>query len=229
MRALSVLTLLFAVSLAMAASAMPPETAWDQRAAEEVAFKAAMDHLHRGEAAEAVDSFRHLAVNGHSAAQINLAILYTRGEGVPSDRLAATRWAWRARLMGDRRAASLSDALLEALPARSRNVVADRLREDLEALAAAGAFQAFLALGRLEAEVRTPPRLDDAGVWLMLAAAFEVSQARRMRDRLIAGVTDARRLSMEARAGEAFTVWCDRLTSPARPVTCPAPAMATDG
>ncbi|MEM8576943.1 MAG: hypothetical protein AAGF60_03750 [Pseudomonadota bacterium] len=200
-----------------------------QRAGDESLFKEAMAFLRAGAAAEAVERFSGLAQRGHSAAQVNLAILYTRGEGVPSSRIAASYWSWRARLMGDRRAIALSDALLGALPPRSRNAVADRLAPDLEELAAEGRFQAFLALGRLETEIRTPPRLDEAGVWLMLAAAFEVPRAPVVRDRLIAAEPDARRLAMEARAGAAFAEWCARLAPPLRPVSCGLSGAAPTG
>ncbi|MEO1795955.1 MAG: sel1 repeat family protein [Pseudomonadota bacterium] len=201
----------------------------DSLAAREAArFEAALQHLQAGEAARAVHLFRTLAVSGHGAAQFNLAILHARGVGVPLDTLEANYWAWRARLLGEDRAAALSTALLAELPVAARNTLADRLGRDLEALAEAGVYAAFMARGRVEAEIRSPARLPEAAEWLIIASAFEVPLSRDLRDGLLRELTDAQRLGVEAAAREAFPNWCRRVPPATRPASCHIPAREWD-
>ncbi|MEM9435485.1 MAG: hypothetical protein AAGA15_00480 [Pseudomonadota bacterium] len=187
----------------------------------------ALDLVRDGQAAEAVAIFRELAEAGDSTAQVNLAVMHARGEGVPLDDVEAGYWAWRARLMGDRRAALQSDMLLARLPKGARNALATRLSGDFETLARSGQSQAFVALGRLETEVRQPPKPQSAAVWLTLAAAFEVPFARTLRDAASAALSDAARLKVQSQAREAFAEWCVAVPEGTAPASCPGARTAS--
>lgn len=191
------------------------------RAVNSADLETAVDFVRAGRAAEAVAVFRELAQSGNSTAQVNLAIMHARGEGVPQDDVEAAYWIWRARVMGDQRAARHSELLLGRLPKRARNEMAARLAEDIEGLADGGQVHAFVALGRLETEVKQPPKPQSAAVWFTLAAAFEVRFARALREASTAELSDVARLKVQSQAREAFAEWCQRVPLRSRPASCP--------
>ncbi|MEL6915435.1 MAG: sel1 repeat family protein [Pseudomonadota bacterium] len=187
-------------------------------------IETALDHVRDGRAAEAVAIFRDLARAGSSVAQVNLAVMHARGEGVPLDIEEATYWAWRARLMGETRAAAPSEALLVQLPPAQREAVADRLASDLELLAEDGSFRAFVGLGLTELEVRRPADPRRASLWFTLAAAFEEPHGFALRDIALAELDERDRLRVQAEARSVFGDWCERLPLEKRPASCPAAA-----
>ncbi|MEM1100235.1 MAG: sel1 repeat family protein [Pseudomonadota bacterium] len=184
-------------------------------------LETALDHVRAGEAAEAVAIFRDLALAGDSAAQVNLAVMHARGEGVPLDIEEASYWAWRARLMGEARAAGPSEALIARLPERQRGTLATRLAADLEMLAEEGRFRAFVGLGLVELEVRMPKDPRRAALWFTLAAAFEEPHAIRLRGYALAEVAEPDRLAIQAEARTLFAEWCERLPRESVPPSCP--------
>lgn len=185
-------------------------------------FDQAVDLARQGQAAAAAAMFADLSHVGNRAAQVNLAVMQARGQGLPQDDQAAAYWAWRARLAGETRAIPLSDLLLERLTDTARRKLADRLTADLIALAELGADGNFAALGRVEAQLRSPPRLEEAAVWFTIGAAFEESGAVPLREVVVGGLDAAARLGVQERAREAFTLWCAKLDSASRPPTCDA-------
>lgn len=185
-------------------------------------FDRAVDLARQGQAAAAAALFADLSHVGNRAAQVNLAVMQARGQGLPQDDQAAAYWAWRARLAGETRAIALSDLLLERLTDTARKKLADRLTADLTALAELGAHGNFAALGRVEAQLRTPPRLEEAAVWFTIGAAFEESGAVPLREVVVGGLDTATRLAVQERAREAFAVWCAKLDSASSPATCGA-------
>lgn len=181
----------------------------------------ALSLVRAGQPGEAVGILRQLAENGDTVAQVNLAVLHARGEGVPLNDMEAAYWAWRARLMGERRAVGPSDLILERLPDRARNQVAARLASDLEEIASLGQMQALVALGRLETQVRQPPRPRRAALWYTLAAAFDVPFARALREATITDLSPAVSLNVQTQALDAFADWCMRVPSSAKTASCP--------
>lgn len=184
-------------------------------------LETALSLVREGYSAEAVVIFRDLALAGDSAAQVNLAVMHARGEGVPLDEIEAGYWAWRARLMGDRRAAHPSDVILAKLHRRARNRMAERLSTDLQKLAEEGKPQAFVALGRVETEIRQPPKPQTAALWFTIAAAFEVRYGRALREVATKDLSDAARLDVQLKARTTFSEWCQRVPGTARPASCP--------
>lgn len=191
-------------------------------AAPKPGFATAVQLAETGRTAEAVAIFRHLSQTGDTAAQVNLAVLQALGQGIPQDDVSAAYWAWRARFAGEARAIDLADYLVSRLtdPARAR--LADRLDADLQALAAAGEVSAFLSLGRVALELRSPAQETKALEWFSLAAAFEVPKATLLRDAVALRLEPAVRLSVQDKTLEAFGTWCAALPGDIRPPTCPA-------
>jgi TPR repeat protein len=192
------------------------------QAAPKPSFATAVQLAETGRAAEAVAIFRQLSQTGDPVAQVNLAVLQALGQGVPQDDVSAAYWAWRARFAGEARAIDLADYLVSRLtdPARAR--LADRLDADLQALAASGKVTAFLSLGRVALELRSPAQDARALEWFSLAAAFEVPKAALLRDAVAMRLEPAARLSAQEKTLQAFGEWCGTLPAEARLPTCPA-------
>ena len=185
-------------------------------------FETAVRLAETGRAAEAVAIFRHLSHNGDPVAQVNLAVLQALGQGVPQDDVSAAYWAWRARFAGETRAIDLSDHLLSRLTDPARTRLADRLDADLQALATSGDVTAFLSLGRVALELRSPAQETRALEWFSLAAAFEVPDAALLRDAVALHLDPAARLSAQDKTLQAFEEWCRTLPADALLPTCPA-------
>jgi len=191
-------------------------------AGQEARFDTALELAHSGQWAVAVAMFRQLARAGDAAAQVNLAVMQARGQGLPQDEAAAAYWAWRARLAGETRAAGLSDHLMTRLTQDARAALAERLLQDLTAQVGRGEMQALVGVGRVEIEIRSPARLQEAALWFTLAAAFEVQHAMVLREVAMQDLEPAQRLSVQARARAEFTRWCRVLAADDRPRSCVA-------
>lgn len=183
-------------------------------------FDQAVTLARSGQFAAAAAIFVDLAQNGNRAAQVNLAVLQAKGQGTPQDDQAAAYWAWRARLAGEARAIALSDLMLERLTDSARTKLADRLITDLSTQAEAGVPGQFAAIGRVEAQLRNPPRMEVAALWFTLAAAFEEPGALALREVSMDGLEAKARLAVQERAGAEFAIWCAKLPRDARPQTC---------
>ena len=190
------------------------------QAASSSGFSNAVQLAETGRTAEAVEIFRRLSQDGHPVAQVNLAVLQALGQGVPQDDLSAAYWAWRARFAGEARAIDLSDYLVKRLTDEARTRLADSLDTDLQVDAAKGNVAAFLSLGRVALELRTPSRDAKALEWFSLAAAFEVSNAALLRDAVALRLEPAERLIVQEKTLEAFDLWCSKLPAEAQLATC---------
>ena len=191
-------------------------------AGQEARFDTALELARSGQGAVAVAMFRQLAQAGDAAAQVNLAVMQARGQGLPQDEAMAAYWAWRARLAGETRAVGLSDHLMTRLTEDARAALAERLMQDLTAQVARGEMQALVGLGRIEMEIRSPARLQQAALWFTLAAGFEVRQAMVLREVVMRDLEPAQRLSVQVRAGADFSRWCGVLATEDRPRSCAA-------
>lgn len=183
-------------------------------------FDLALDHARAGEMSQAAHLFRQLAEERHTGAQINLAVLYARGMGVPHDELKAAYWAWHARLSGDRRAIDLADYLLQILPQSLWPDLATKLSDDLVAQAQDGEHAALVSLGVVATELADPAQTLDGYVWFSLAAAFDVPVAVDLRDMIAGGMDPDTRRSAQEAAQAAFDAHCARLAARHRVATC---------
>lgn len=183
-------------------------------------FAAAMAAIEAGDAATAVALFGDLAAAGDPAAQLNLAVLTARGEGVPQNDAAAAYWAWRARLGGLAAAVSASDHLTGRLGPEARAALARRLRDDLSAIAETGSAWAFLGMARVELALAERPDPARAYAAAALAAALDVRGAAALRDALAVDLTQAARSAAQAEAAALFAGWCARTTR--APASCAA-------
>lgn len=178
-------------------------------------FATALRLAKSGDTAAALGAFATLAQNGHSAAQINLAVMLARGQGTPQDDRRAAFWAWQAWLLGDSRAVDLALYLRARLPAKAQDALAKALVDDLTArLAQASAQQSpplFLALGRVETELRGPARPDEAAVFFSVAAALGSDKALALREAVTHGLDPETRLKTQERAAALFAEWCARI------------------
>lgn len=191
-------------------------------AASQPSFGVAVQLAEDGRAAEAVSMFRHLSHDGDPVAQVNLAVMQALGQGIPQDDVSAAYWAWRARFAGEARAIKLSEHLVSRLTDKARAKLADRMDEDLQALAKQGQLEAFLALGRVALELRLPAREQQAFEWFSLAAAFEVPKATLLRDAVAMRMDATVRLTAQEKTQDAFAAWCGQLPADFRTATCPA-------
>lgn len=76
-------------------------------------FKAGMDAANRGDHATASREWRPLAEKGNAAAQLNLGLLYYKGQGVPQDYVLARQW-WEKSAAQGHVAAQVSLGILYA-------------------------------------------------------------------------------------------------------------------
>lgn len=191
-------------------------------AASKPTFTKGVQLAESGQAAEAVTIFWQLSQEGDPLAQVNLAVLQALGRGVPQDDVSAAYWAWRARFAGEDRAIDLAEYLLARLTDPARERLADRLEQDLNVLAASGDVTAFLSLGRVALELRSPAQEAKAMEWFSLAAAFEVPKATLLRDAVALRLEPSARLSVQDKTLQLFEAWCVTLPRDIRMPTCPS-------
>jgi hypothetical protein len=177
-------------------------------------FAQAMAAVDAGDPARAVAIFAGLADAGDPAAQLNLAVLTARGQGIVQHDADAAYWAWRARLAGLAAAVAVSDLLTDRLAPEQVADLAARLAADLTRLADAGAAWAFLALARVELGLSDPPDAARAYTWAALAAALDVPGAAGLRDALSGDLDAAARISAQTEAAQAFGRWCRAVQPP---------------
>lgn len=177
-------------------------------------FARAMAAVESGDPARAVTIFSSLAHAGDPAAQLNLAVLMARGQGIVQHDADAAYWAWRARLAGLAAAVAVSDLLTGRLTPEQGADLAARLSADLTHLADTGAPWAFLALARVELALSDPPDPARAYGWAALAAALDVPGAAGLRDAVSGDLDAAARAGAQARASEAFARWCREVQTP---------------
>ncbi|PWL23544.1 MAG: sel1 repeat family protein [Altererythrobacter sp. XM-24bin4] len=185
-------------------------------------FAKGMQLAEAGQTAEAVTIFLKLSQEGDPLAQVNLAVLQALGRGVPQDDVSAAYWAWRARFAGEDQAITLAEYLLARLTEPAQKRLAERLEQDLQVLAADGDVTAFLSLGRVALELRSPAQEAKALEWLSLAAAFEVPKATLLRDAVALRLEQSTRLSVQEKTIHAFAKWCATLPNHIRIPTCPS-------
>ncbi|NVO26356.1 sel1 repeat family protein [Donghicola sp. C2-DW-16] len=183
-------------------------------------FDDAMAAFKSGDLDRAVVLFQKLAEHNDGAAQANLAVLYAIGQGVPQDDMNAYYWAWRSRFSGEKAAISMIKLLRERLTEEGRAEVAGRLVTDLTATAERGDLGALTALGRVYNEVSEPSQKAEALLWFTVAAAFEAPHAALFREGVSQEITKQERLTIQARARQLFTEWCEKLPENKLPATC---------
>ena len=77
---------------------------------------------HAAQRRRALELFEKAAAAGHTRAQINLGILYLRGQGVPRDVIKARAWLEKAAASGDPRRSTRSAAPWTKAQGRSRPI-----------------------------------------------------------------------------------------------------------
>lgn len=183
-------------------------------------FDDAMTAFKGGDLDRAVILFRQLADTNDGAAQANLAVLYSLGEGVPQNDQDAYYWAWRARFSGEKAAIQMIPLMRERLTEEGRAEVAGRLIKDLTDTAMRGDLGALTALGRVYNEVMEPAEKAEALLWFTVAAAFEAPYAALFREGVSQEITKQERMTIQARARQLFSEWCGKLPEEKVPATC---------
>ena len=171
-------------------------------------LSSALGELRAGRAPEAAQIMLGLASAGSGEAQFNLALLYTKGLGVPQNDREALYWAWRARLSGLSQAQAMLQSLADkATPDLSRKLAA-RLNADLDARIAAADGRAMLERSIVFAEVLPQPDLRNAYVWQALSAALGTPNAATLRDATLASLPPENRLAAQDAALKALGELC---------------------
>lgn len=153
-------------------------------AEKEDAFANALSSYKAKHYAEAANAFLTLARKSHGLAQVNMAVLYAKGQGVLQNDAKAWYWAWRGRFSGAPNGPKLVKLLARRLPLKTREMVAKALHRDYQNLISEGALEHSLALGRAYHEAPQEPDLIKAYIWYNIAAALNIDKANWFRDAL---------------------------------------------
>mgnify|MGYP000362232622 CR=1 FL=1 len=178
-------------------------------AAQSGAFSEAVQAARSGQAAQAVQMFRHLANDRNGAAQFNLAVMYARGQGVPQSDELALYWGWRARFSGVDKADVLTGYLSRGATQNLLEKVQRRLHDDLIKSVNEGHRDAMLSLGRVYLELTDPSDPEQALVWFTIAAALQEPNAHTWRDVVARELDRETRLSAQERAASLYQQWCE--------------------
>lgn len=171
-------------------------------------FDDAMTALRSGDTGLGAAIFNDLAEAGDGDAMFNLALLYSKGVGVPKNREMALYWAWRARLLAVPNAPVLITKLDVGLTKETRASLRDRLQAEVKATIVTEAPESFVRLALLEEGLAAKPDRVQIYVWYSLAAALGYERASALREAAWLTLTPKEAAAAEPRAMETFAEWC---------------------
>ena len=174
------------------------------------AFDQAVQDYQNKNYTAAYGAFFKLAQDGHGAAQLNLAILTAKGDGIIQNNRDALYWAWRARLSGETQAISVVDYLTAQTLPQEHESVAYELRFTYSDQFEQGTLGAAFRLGRVYNELYTPADIDQAFIWFSIASAFDIKFAKAFRETVGRDLTIEQRNKLQADAQAMTTQWCIR-------------------
>lgn len=147
-------------------------------------FDAAVEAVKAKNFVLAHDLFFALAEQDDHDAQFNLAVLLEAGKGTPQSYGLALEWAWLAHLGGVERAAELADRLAEKLLPATKDSIALRISQRLEARLSKGDRAAIMQYVRFNQTILTKPDLETAYIWTLIGAALNIETAVAVRDEI---------------------------------------------
>lgn len=171
------------------------------------------------------EAFFKLAQDGHGAAQLNLAILTAKGDGIIQNNRVALYWEWRARLSGETQAIQVIECLTAQTLPQDHESVAYKLRFTYSDQFERGNLSAAFRLGRVYNELYEPADIDNAFVWFSIASALDIKYAKAFRETVGRDLTIEQRTKLQVDAQAMTTQWCIRQADEA-PKLCQNVIMA---
>lgn len=162
--------------------------------------------------------FHRLAQREHAQAQLNIATLTARGDGIIQSDKDALYWAWRARLAGAAEAIPTIQYLTSRTTPDDQSAVAQQLRFAYMDQFEKGDVRAAFKLGRTLNEVYAPRDIQAAYVWFAIAAALDVPYAKALRETMSVELDTVTRAKSQDEATLRLTRWC--LRQDEKPMVC---------
>lgn len=171
-------------------------------------FEQAVERYKAKEFQSAFAEFYELATDEHASAQVNLAIMFAKGQGVPQNDAHALYWAWRASFSGASQAIPIIDYLTHKTIEADRVEIAKNLRFSYAARFKSGDETAALKMARTFNEVDKPRDPNLAYKWFTVAAAKDVQYAMALRETLALEILPEDRSRLQKDATETINEWC---------------------
>lgn len=171
-------------------------------------FEKAVEHYKAKQFQTAFAQFYELATDEHASAQVNLAIMFAKGQGVPQNDAHALFWAWRARFSGASQAIPIIEYLTHKTIEADRVEIAKNLRFRYAARFEGGDETAALKMARTFNEVDNPRNPSLAYKWFTVAAAMDVQYAMALRETLALEISPLDRSRLQKEASETLNEWC---------------------
>ena len=189
-------------------------------------FSDAVAAFKDGHFSTAYDLFYGLAQKEHALAQLNIATMTAKGDGIIQSDKDALFWAWRARVAGTNQAIPTIQYLTSRTTPEDQQVVAQELRFTYSDQFDQGDKRAAFKLGRTLNEIYVPRDVQGAYVWFTIAAALNIKYAKALRETISAELDVPARTKAQNDARIYLTQWCLRQTN--KPNVCDNIANGTD-
>lgn len=170
--------------------------------------------------------FYGLAQKEHALAQLNIATMTAKGDGIIQSDKDALFWAWRARLAGANQAIPTIQYLTSRTTPEDQQIVAQELRFTYSDQFDQGDKRAAFKLGRTLNEIYVPRDVHGAYVWFTIAAALNIKYAKALRETISTELDVPARTKAQNDARIYLTQWCLRQTK--KPNVCDNLANGTD-
>ena len=167
-------------------------------------FERATQAVKDGRYREAIDGFEVLAENNESDAQYNMALLLKSGRGRPQNYSQALKWGWLAMLGNIELADKLVDEIKDIIPEPAQNNIRTEVKKFIQTLAETGDHVAILQMGDYFLRVPENPEYQDAYLWFVIAAAFQIEGSMSRRDKVQKELEGKDILKVQGKALEVF-------------------------
>jgi len=135
-------------------------------------FQDAVNLFNEGHYNKAFETFEELALKGNEDAQYNLSIFFFKGVGTPTNYEKALYWSWYATLNHNQNAEKKVDELLDLLPQKISEAVANTVIEELKNRVFEGNKEAAHQLSKTYLRLFADPDYRKVYSWALIAQAF---------------------------------------------------------
>ena len=181
-------------------------------------FDTAVDVYKSGDLSRAYGLFHRLAERENGLAQLNVATMTAKGDGIIQNDKDALFWAWRARFAGASQAIPTLRYLITRTTPEDQTAVAQDLRFTYGDQFDQGDVRAALKMGCTLNKVYHPRDVHGAYVWFTIAAALDVTYAKALRETISKELDVPARAIAQDEATMRLSQWCLRQTE--KPMVC---------
>ena len=167
-------------------------------------FEKATQAVKDGRYREAIDVFEVLAENNEADAQYNMALLLKSGRGRPQNYSQALKWGWLAMLGNIELADKLVDEIKDIIPEPTQKNIRTEVKKYIQTLAETGDHVAISQMGDYFLRVPESPEYNDAYLWFVIAAAFQIEGSMSRRDKVQKELEGKDILKVQSKALEVF-------------------------